>query len=402
MNFWKELLKKNWAPYTIATCSAVLLFWGLSHISNVLDGISVVYHFVLPVVMGMIIAYVLNPLVEFIERKLFHKMTRKKVLRRNLSVATAIVIVLALFVLLMVALIPQIVSSVLTFSDNFEGYVRSFRAWFTRELEKPNGIGSYLASIDFSWEEALDRITEILSNYFGDSENISNIVGTSYNVGKGFANLLIACILAIYFLIDMPRIIEAGKRVLRVMTTAKKYNNAKDFMGRCNHILLRFIVCDVIEGIIVGVINAIFMAILGMDYVVLISVVVGVTNLAPTFGPIVGCLIGCFILLLVHPWWALWFLIFTIGLQTVDGYIIKPKLYGDTLGISPLLILIAIVVGGRIFGVAGILLAIPFAAICDYVICDLWWDKVERNKRANDMEYNAERMQEEQIEAEEE
>ena len=223
MNFWKELLKKNWAPYTIATCSAVLLFWGLSHISNVLDGISVVYHFILPVVMGLIIAYVLNPLVEFIENKLFSKMSKRKMLRRNLSVATAIAIVLVLFVLLMVALIPQIVSSVLTFSDNFEGYVRSFRAWFTEELEKPNGIGSYLASIDFSWEEALDRITEILSNYFGDSENISNILGTSYNVGKGFANLLIACILAIYFLIDMPRIVEAGKRVLRVMTSANVF-----------------------------------------------------------------------------------------------------------------------------------------------------------------------------------
>ena len=118
------------------------------------------------------------------------------------------------------------------------------------------------------------------------------------------------------------------------------------------------------------------MAIMGMDYAVLISVVVGVTNMVPTFGPIVGCLIGMFILLLVHPMWSVWFLIFTILLQTVDGYIIKPKLYGDTLGVSPLLILIAIVVGGRMFGVIGILLAIPVSAILDYIFREILWQKL--------------------------
>ena len=109
------------------------------------------------------------------------------------------------------------------------------------------------------------------------------------------------------------------------------------------------------------------MVIFRMDYAVMISVVVGITNTAPTFGPIVGAVIGALILVLVNPLWAAWFLIFTIILQTVDGYIIKPKLFGDTLGISSLLILIAIVVGGRMFGVVGIILGIPVAAIFDYI-----------------------------------
>jgi len=108
------------------------------------------------------------------------------------------------------------------------------------------------------------------------------------------------------------------------------------------------------------------MAITGMQYIALVSFVVAITNLAPTFGPLVGAVIGGFILLMVDPKSAVIFLIFTLFLQLCDGYLIKPKLFGSTLGVPGLLILIAIIVGGRIFGIIGILLAIPFAAICDH------------------------------------
>jgi predicted PurR-regulated permease PerM len=116
----------------------------------------------------------------------------------------------------------------------------------------------------------------------------------------------------------------------------------------------------------VGGANAVFMAICGMQYVGLVSVVCGVTNLIPSFGPVIGAVIGGFILLLVNPWHALLFLGFTAVLQTLDGYVIKPKLFGDSLGVSGLLILISIVLFGNIFGVVGILLAIPLAAIIDF------------------------------------
>jgi predicted PurR-regulated permease PerM len=128
------------------------------------------------------------------------------------------------------------------------------------------------------------------------------------------------------------------------------------------------------------------MLIVRMPYSVLISVIVGVTNLAPTFGPIVGAVIGAFILVLVEPWQALVFLIFTIVLQTLDGYILKPKLFGGSLGVSALMILISIILGGRLFGVMGILVAIPFAAILDFTWKDFVLKKLEERhaKRYNE------------------
>ena len=119
------------------------------------------------------------------------------------------------------------------------------------------------------------------------------------------------------------------------------------------------------------------MMITGLPYAVLISVVVGVTNLAPTFGPIVGGVVGAFILVLVNPGYAICFLIFTLILQTVDGYILKPKLFGDSLGISSVLILVSIIILGRIFGVVGVLLSIPIAAIVDFMYRDLFLKPLE-------------------------
>ncbi len=166
----------------------------------------------------------------------------------------------------------------------------------------------------------------------------------------------------------------------------EKHKYTGIFVKRCNAIIIRYISFDIVDGIIVGVVNLIFMLAAGIPYSVLISVIVGITNLAPTFGPIVGCLVGAFILVLVNPWFALSFIIFTIILQTVDGYILKPRLFGESLGVSPLMILVSIVLGGRLFGVAGILLAIPFAAIIDFIWRDYILKRLEERhlKRYHD------------------
>ena len=213
-------------------------------------------------------------------------------------------------------------------------------------------------------------------------DNINSIVSTSVNIGSSIFNFVIAFILAIYFLGDKEHMVGGFTRLLKLTLSDKQFKEWSDFWRRCNSILLRYIGGDLLDAIIVGIANFIFMSWFSMPYSVLISVVVGVTNLAPTFGPIVGAVIGAFILVLVNPWHALWFLIFTIILQTLDGYVIKPKLFGNTLGISSVWILIAIIVFGRVFGIVGVLLAIPFAAIIDFSYREVFivWLEKRKNK----------------------
>ena len=148
---------------------------------------------------------------------------------------------------------------------------------------------------------------------------------------------------------------------------------------------MQYIAFDILDGMIIGTLNWIFMLIMKMPYVAVVSVIVGVTNLAPTFGPLVGALLGSFILVLANPVAALWFLLFTVILQTVDGYILKPRLFGESLGVSSVWILISLIIGGRLLGVPGILLAIPFAAIGDFLYHDYILNRLEEQKLAQDL-----------------
>ena len=165
-----------------------------------------------------------------------------------------------------------------------------------------------------------------------------------------------------------------------------RYDAFKTFWYRCDTILSHYIAYSLLECIMVGLINAFFMLVMRMQYVGMISVVVALTNLVPTFGPIFGGLIGAFILLMVRPWHALAFIIFTLILQTVDGYVIKPNMFGDSLGVSGLLILVTIITGGKMFGVTGIILAIPFAAILDFVYKDYILVKLREKRMKKDGE----------------
>ena len=380
--------KKKWVSYSIATCSAVLLYMLLSHLGEILSGFGSLYAFVKPVVSGIIVAYIFNPLAKVFNNKVFKKMKKEKA-RWGLSVACAIIVIILAIVLLFVALIPQLVDSVTTFTDNVDGYVATLQG-VLREMEKkdPSGVlDGEITKIASFGDNILDKISEYFEN---NMENIASTMGSvaskTANIGKGVFDAVIAFILAIYLLLDKTRLINGVSRFTGLIMKPDKHRNAGQFIERCDTIIIRYISFDIVDGIIVGLVNFVFMIVAGMPYSVLISVIVGVTNLAPTFGPIVGCALGAFILVLINPWYALTFIIFTIVLQTIDGYILKPKLFGESLGVSPLMILISIVLGGRLFGVAGILLAIPFAAIIDFVWRDYVLKRLEERhaKRYHD------------------
>jgi predicted PurR-regulated permease PerM len=160
-----------------------------------------------------------------------------------------------------------------------------------------------------------------------------------------------------------------------------KYDDVAYVLKRSDRILNRYIVFNLLDAFIVGIVNAIFMTIVGLPYIGLVSMVVAVTNLIPTFGAFIGGALGAFLLLLVQPWYAVAFIIFTFVLQTVDGYILKPKLVGDSLGVSGLWVLIGVIVGGKMFGMIGILLAIPGVAILEMLYLEFLLPWLEKERK---------------------
>ena len=371
MKIHKELFDRQWVRITLSLCAAVLFYVCLSHINLLFIAIGQIWKVTYPVFIGLVIAYILNPLVRLIRKSLLRGMKRPKA-AWGASVAVTIILVIVLLVLLLVALIPQVIKSIGEFMGNIGLYVEQLDGLLNNLTHSASQHNIDVSGITSFGQKILDTISTYLT------KNSGGVLGTVQVVGSGVMNGVIGFILSIYFLLDKERLMKGAGRFNRLIMSEKHFNEGFVFWSRCNDICTRFIGFDIIDGLIIGLANCVFMMIAGMPYNALISVVVGVTNLAPTFGPLVGAMIGAFILLLVNPWYALAFLIFTICLQTVDGYILKPKLFGGTLGVPGLWILICIIVFGRMWGVAGILLSIPLAAILDFIYHDYILARLQR------------------------
>ena len=379
MKFNKNMFGKNWIPYTIATCSAVVVYLALSHIGIIWHGVGVFLGYLSPVFSGIILAYLFDALVVVFERKVFKKIPSDK-RRRMLSVIVTLVLIMAFAAMLVVILVPQIFESLRGLVNNLGNYIRSLQETFDEPVLTFGNFSLDISALIQYGEGLLEKLASSLR------ENMGRILNTSVNIGKGFFNGVISFILAIYFLLSKETLLEGVKKVMWMHMDADRFRRVTAVGRQCNRILIRYLGCDLLDGLIVGVANFIFMSIFKMPYGMLVSVVVGLTNLLPTFGPIIGGAVGAFILLLVNPVHMVWFLVFTFVLQTIDGYILKPHLFGDSLGVPALWVLVAVIVGGRMFGVWGIMLAIPFAAISDFIFRDIVWSRLTAQQAANQAE----------------
>ena len=363
-----KLSEKKWYNGAVVACIGVAFYVLLTNLSTVLAAVNYFLSSFNAIVLGAIFAYLLNPIAKFYETKLFGKMKAVKS-RWGLSVALSLITALLVLTLLMGMLIPQLVQSISLFAENFDNYATQL---ITMIKGSPLETMIDADKLQLLSENAMTTI----SNFVRD--NASKILTAAANSGKGILSTTISIIVAVYLLIGKEGVQKAFWRLMNAILRPETAEGFRSFTRRCDSILMNYLSQSLVESVIVGGVNAVFMVICGMQYVGLISIVVAVTNLIPTFGPIIGGVIGGFILLLVNPLHALIFIVFTLILQFVDGYILKPKLFSGSLGVSGLLILVAGIVLGRIYGVMGMLLSIPAAAILSFIYQDLLTRQEER------------------------
>ena len=366
---------KPWYPLAIAISIGVVLFVVLTNLRPILFSLGNLVKFFMPVIMAVVIAYIVNPLTKLYERIFYGKSEERKK-RHPLSNILAFVTFILLLVLILFMLIPQLFSSIVFLADHLDEYLAA-----ARELLKNLGFAGKIEGLEEILNSSgalLKKVLEMLSN------NMDSIISGTASVGKSLFNWVIAFILSIYVIGEKENLRNGMKRLSAALIPNARYEKFSDFIRKCDVILEQYVTHNFLDSLIVGIANAIFMLICRMPYVGLVTVVVALTNLIPTFGPIIGWVIGAFLLILIKPWYALAFTLFTFALQSADAYVIKPKLFGDTLGVSGLLILIGIIVGGRMFGVGGILLAIPAVAILDMMYKDFFITKLEARKKARE------------------
>ena len=328
-----------------------------------------------PIIIGLVLAYIIDPFAKFFETKIFVKIKNEN-LRRTLSAVIALILVLALLIVFIGTLIPSLISSISMLMDNADTYYATIENAVNQINSLGFGLHIDLSAIEASVRNWLDDFVKNLS------QNLSSILSATKDIGSVLLNILIGLILAVYILFSKKYLVSGLRRLRKAIFTPKQYESNTRFWNRCHDIFTQYIGCNIIDALIIGVSNAIFMLILGMPYVPLVSFVVGIANLIPTFGPIIGGAIGALVLVLVKPSYALWFLIFTVGIQILDAYVIKPRLFSSSIGLAPVWTLVAITVGGNLFGIIGILLAIPVAAILTFIYDERFVPWLERKSKA--------------------
>lgn len=348
----------------IPLCVAILFYLIMTHLDLIGRGIAFLVNFILPVIVGIVLAYIMDPPIRNIEKKFSERGVNHA---RGKAIAIVIVIILVSLALLIIAVVPQVLSSVVKFATSKTSYHGALQQFVDNIAKRHVDMKSAFTAID----NMLDKM---------QSQVQDRLVSGSGSGGKHVLNFIIDFILAIYFLADKKRVQRNARNFFRLSMRDTTYVKVSSVWKRCDRIFIKFLFCEVIDALIVGCANAAFMLICQMSYVPMISVVVGLTNLVPTFGPIIGAVVGAFVLMMNNPIHALLFLAFTGILQALDGYMIKPKLYGDTLGVPGIWILIAVVIGGRVLGMWGMLLAIPIVAILDIVIRETLLPFMEERK----------------------
>ena len=358
MKKWEKALQKPWVAYTFAACVAVILFLILSNLAAVKGALSVVLNIISPIITGIIVAYLFNPVSDFFEKKLFKKI-KKESTRHIFGVTLSIVCIVLALAILLLALIPSLAQSITKLVRNWTVYTKKLQdiVKVVAAFAQKHNINIDLSNIQNLIDNAMHRAIDFVK---GNYKSIFTALG---DVGKGVSNFVIGIMFGFCFLIAKKSLLRFLGKLRAAVSPKSKIEKRNALWKRSNTIFLRYIGSTLLDALIIGVATLIFMLIAKMPYAPLISVVVGLTNIIPTFGPLIGNLIGVFFLILESPLQALIFFIFTCVLQSVDGMVIKPKLFSGSLGIPAVWTLVLIILGGKIAGIAGILLAVPLAAV---------------------------------------
>ena len=356
-NRFQGILEKRWFAYTLAAFSAVLLYMVLSKFQSISARFDDLLAFLRPVIIGVAIAYLLNPLVNFFDQFIKTKLTRNEKLSHTLAVIAAVLLFMCVITIIFMALIPYLVKNIASLGIHSGNYT----VMIDKGLDL---LEAFSEKTGLDMDEIIDTVSQTLNKNGGlVPKGIKAAWDTSVSVGVAMGNALIGFIIAIYFMMDKWRISKAIDRLRRAVLSENVYRRNSAFWSHCNSVFIRYIGYSMVDALIIGLANMCFMLTFGMPYVALVSVIVALTNLLPTVGPLIGGLIGGLILVIYKPITALWFILFTLFLQTIDGYVIKPRLFGNSLGIPPVLTLIAIILGGKAFGIIGVFLSIPVTSV---------------------------------------
>ena len=368
--------KKRTVFYIVATVIALLLFAMAVH-----EPMIAVFKYILsilsPLIIGLVIAYLCDPILEFFEYRVF-KWRHNGSLKRGLSLFCTIIVAFGIVAVVAVMMIPQLYQSLTELFRNSETYINSLLSWLQTGLNKLTA-NLPVDIVDFS---DIDKLTALIEEMFGSAENaLSELIAELQEVAaegnlwekvwavllglfNSVKNLFIGLFIAFYILASKEKRVAQFRKFRKAMFNEKTDKKVDDFIALTDKTFGGFIFGKILDSAVIGVLTFVLLSIFEVSpYNMLIATFVGLTNVIPVFGPFIGAIPTFFVVLISNPDKAFLFLILILIIQQLDGNVIGPKILGDNTGVSSLCVIIAIAICSAMWGIVGMIVGVPIFAV---------------------------------------
>lgn len=352
-----------WFTFAVAI---IVIFKTLDNFTEIKNGIGNFLHIIMPFILGIILSYVLYVPVRNLE-KLLKKIKKIKFISKRARVLSVVIIyILALIILALVFnyILPIICASVIDFVNHFQDYYNIISTKIT-ELPDDSILKSEIIT------NTISQVGKINITDYINIEKLTKYAQGALSIATGIFNFFVSIIVSAYILLERGEILKFLRKISNAIFEENTCKSISKYFHRTNEIFLKFIASQLLDAIVVGVLTSIAMSILGVRYAVLLGVMIGLFNMIPYFGAIIAVMISALITFITGGFsQAIWMIVITTILQQIDANIINPKIVGESLKISPLLVIFAVTVGGAYFNILGMFLAVPVVAVLKVLIGD--------------------------------
>ncbi len=357
-----ELSQSNIRKILFIIIISIVVFLGLQNIGVVLKAVKTVAGFLTPFFLGGSMAFILNVPLQLIERKVLHydnEIIRK--VRRPASIILSILLVAALLFLIVVLIVPQLSETIEVLTEIIPIFFRSIPGWIDGFTERFPDLDQWIKSYEVDWYGIGNQLMNIIKS--GTSGILEYTVSLITNIFNFTFNFIVAFVFAINILANKERLAKQGKKLLYAYLQEPKADRVVYISGLSHKVFFQFVTGQLTEAVILGLLCFVGMLVFRFPFAPMAAVLIGFTALIPLFGAFIGTGLAAFMILMVDPMKAVWFVVFIIVLQQFEGNVIYPRVMGNSIGLPAMWVILAVTLGGSTMGIVGMLLFVPIFSI---------------------------------------
>lgn len=366
-------------PGVVVVCTGVLLFVLCINFKGIAQSIQQFSGILTPFFAAFAIAYVLSTPLNYLERK-WLKGIRSPRLRRLVAALLVYTMALLIVAAFIAVVLPQVVLSVRTLLEYIPGWYKQLESLVRTTLAEHSFDPAKVTDLFASWEVYLVQALDIAK------QTLPKLLDFSLSIGSFVLNILVALVASIYLLFNKERFCSQAKRLLYATVRRSTADKTISVVDLSHRTFGGFLSGKLIDSLIIGIICFVGCSLMKMPFALLVSVIIGVTNIIPFFGPIIGAVPASFIILIAEPIKALWFVLFVIALQQFDGNFLGPKILGQSTGLSAFWVMFSILIAGHFLGVLGMVVGVPMFSVIYVLTKSLVEERLKKRGMPTDAE----------------